>query len=413
MKKYVFLVPTVAGMGGAQMYIRNKLLYLRQHGWMVDVIVAQNGHAQLPELQEFQFEVSELTFEIFNYSNRKKRVVVNKIVNKIQDPTVRDFVIESTCISESSWAEAIAKRVDAKHIAYLLQEDNVLNNKGIQDFFLFKHKRRELIGITDQSLFAMFSTFHPILKEESYWLPAYCNNVEADVDSPYIELLKDTEYDYLIGMLSRLEKPFVVPSIKDFCQFAIKHQDKKFLLLLMGDAPKGSEVLTRIREVVKKAASNVNIIATGYLYPVPTKLLEMCDAFFTSAGSAWVCMRSGVPTITYDGNDFMPIGVLGRTTMNSLFRDDDDIKYDFSFLMDHILFEKKYRKETPNYAEGLPDFGDHIRFLLQTSQEKDYFEVEAIQPTNKTDYKLKLALGIFGPRIYCKLGFLKTKWINK
>lgn len=412
MKKYVFLVPTVAGMGGAQMYIRNKILYLRQNGWTVDIIVAQKGHAKLSELQDFRFEIPELAFEIFNYSNRKKKLIIDKIVSRINNSEPDEIIVESTCISEASWGEAIAKRLWAKHIVYLLQEDNRLNNKGLRQFFLFKHARKELIGITEQSLTTMFASFNPIPTEQSYWLPAYCNNVEADVDSPYIGQMDSIKHDYAIGLLSRLEKPFVQPAITDFCNYSHNHQEKSFLLVLMGDSPKGSGVLERLRKQIGTRAPNVRVISTGYLYPVPTKLLEKFDVFLTSAGSGWTCMRSGVPTITYDGNDLKPIGILGRTTSNALFRDKDEEPQDFSLLMEQILVEKKYKKETPNYAEGLPDFGDYIEFLDKTSKEKEYYDVETIMPETKTDFKLKFALAVFGPQTYLKLGFLKNKWIK-
>lgn len=410
MKKYIFIVPSVANMGGAQMYIRNKILYLRQNGWIVEMVLAQGGKATLSELQEFVYVIPELSFQIQCFTKKTQRRVINTIVSKIQIGAPSEVVIESTCIPESSWSEAVAKRLRAKHIVFLLQEENAVVNSGMQDYFIFKHNRKELFGITDTSLGMMFESFHPIPKERSYRLPAFCNNVEANVDSPYIDLVKGTEYDHLIGMLSRLEKPFVMPSLKDFCRFAYMHEDKKFLLLLMGDAPKGSGILAQIQDLFKNTAPNVSIIATGYLYPVPTRLLEMCDAFFTSAGSAGVCKRSGVPTITYDGNDLKPIGILGRTTKNSLFRGENEIQQDFSVLMEQILFKKKYKKETPNYAEGLPDFSSHLKALVDSSPEKEYYDVESIKPESKSDYKLKWSMAIIGPSFYLKLGFWKKRW---
>lgn len=413
MRKYVFIVPSVANMGGAQMYFRNKVLYLQQHGWNVDVILAQGGAAKLSELQEYDYVVPELAFDIQNYSKNKKENVINAIVRKIGTDKADETIIESTCISETLWAEAVAARLGAKHISYLLQEDNTVFNKGIQDFFLFKLRRKELFGITETSLFNMFAPFHPITKNDSRLLPAYCTNVEADVDSPYLEQVRNTDRNFLVGMLSRLEKPFVMPIIRDFCQYAQTHLDKKFLFLLMGNAPKGNGILDQIQELIKEEASNVSVIATGYLYPVPTKLLEMCDAFFTSAGSSWVCMRSGVPTIAIDGNDFKPIGILGRTARHSLFRDENEPPKDFSELMDEILIKKKYTKESPNYRDGIPDFSDHMKALEETAPEKEYYDVESIKPETLTDYKLKWALSIIGPENYLKLGFFKENWIRR
>ena len=413
MKKYVFIVPSVANMGGAQMYIRNKVLYLRQHGWIVDVLSAIGGRAILTELQEFDFNLPELAFNIQYFSKRKKLKVIDAIIKRICTDDYDEVVIESTCIPESSWAEAVAKHIGAKHISFLLQEDNTVSDRGMQDFLLFKLRRKELFGIDDSSLAAMFSSFHPIGTNESYRLRADCTNVEADVDSPYIKRVNDAICDFRIGMLSRLDKPFVMPAIKDFCQYAQNHKDKKFLFLLMGDAPKGSGLLAQLQERIKEDAPNVSVIATGYLFPIPTKLLEQCDAFFTSAGAPWVCMRSGVPTISIDGNDFSPIGVLGRTTQHSLFRGENEPVQDCSNLMDDILIEKKYKKETPKYWEGTPDMSDHIKALKDSSSEKEYYDVEFIKPETRTDYKLKWALTIIGPENYLKLGSFKEKWTRR
>jgi len=389
------------------------VLYLQQHGWNVDVILAQGGAAKLSELQEYDYVVPELAFDIQNYSKNKKENVINAIVRKIGTDKADETIIESTCISETLWAEAVAARLGAKHISYLLQEDNTVFNKGTQDFFLFKLRRKELFGIVDTSLETMFSTFHPISKEESYRLPAYCNNVEADVDSPYIKQVENVEHDFVIGMLSRLEKPFVMPAITEFCSYAQQHFEKKYLFLLMGDAPRGSGILGKIQDFINTHTSNVNLVSTGYLYPVPTKLLEMCDAFFTSAGSSWVCMRSGVPTIAIDGNDFKPIGILGRTSQHSLFRGENEPPQDFSKLMDDILVEKKYTKQAPNYKDGLPDFSDHMKALEETATERKYYDVESIRPETKSDLKLRLALSIIGPKNYLRLGFLKEKWSRR
>ena len=188
--------------------------------------------------------------------------------------------------------------------------------------------------------------------------------------------------------------------------------EKKYLFLLMGDAPKGSGVSVQIKKLINTKAPNVSVIATGYLYPVPTKLLELCDAFFTSAGSSWVCMRSGVPTITIDGNDFKPIGILDRTTEHTIFRGEEEPVQELAELMEEILTEKKYKKEIPCYREGLPDFLSHINALADSSKEKDYYDVESIKASSALDFKLRLALTVVGPQLYLKLGALKQRWKN-
>lgn len=413
MKKYVFLAPSIANMGGAQMYICNKVLYLKDKGWKTDVITEGDGVPAIEELKQFKNSVPEIAFDSYCYSRRRRKKVVSQLSQLITNKEYEEIVIESTCIQECTWAELVAKEIGAKNFCFLLQEDNYVTNSGMQQFFFFKHKRRELVGIADTSLLDMFKTFHPLAKEESYRLPAYCNNVEADVEHPLINVVRNDNSDFVVGTLSRLDKPFVMPAIKDFCQYANKHKEKNFLYLLMGGAPEGSSIPNDIQAYISSNAENVELLMIGYLYPVPTKLLELCDVFFTSAGSGWVCARSGVPTIAIDGKDYKPIGILGRTTQSALFRGNNDPQIEFDELMDEILIQRKYKKEEPNYKSGLPDFQSHMDFLASSSAEKEYYDMDSIKIEDTSDRILKLALAIIGPNMYQRLGAIKANLLKK
>lgn len=413
MKKYVFLAPNIANMGGAQMYIRNKVLYLKDKGWETDVITEWDGVPAIEELKQFKIKVPEIAFDIYCYSRRRRKKVVSHLSQLIKNKDYEEIVIESTCIQECTWAEEVAKEIGAKNFCFLLQEDNYVTNSGMQQFFSFKHKRRELVGIADTSLSDMFASFQPLAKEDSYRLPAYCNNVEADVEHSLIKIVENSNEDIVVGTLSRLDKPFVMPAIKEFCVYANKHKEKKFLYLLMGGAPEGSSIPNDIQAYVSSYAKNVELVMVGYLYPVPTRLLELCDVLFTSAGSCWACMRSGVPTISIDGNDFSPIGILGRTTQNTLFRGDSEPRLDFSTLMDEILVKRKYIKEEPNYKSGLPDFQSHMDFLASSSQDKVYFDMDSLKVEGRSDRILKWALAIIGPKMYQRLGAIKANLLKK
>ena len=104
-----------------------------------------------------------------------------------------------------------------------------------------------------------------------------------------------------------MDKPYVIHAVKDFCNYASSYPEKSFLYIWIGDAPAGSLAPEKIKSMVD-VLPNVEFLKTGYMLPVPYKLLEFCDVFISSAGSCWPCERSGVPTISYDGNDFKPIG---------------------------------------------------------------------------------------------------------
>ena len=408
MKKYVIMNPLLAGMGGGQMYTRNKVLYMESQGWKVDVIYATCGNIIIKELQKYRNVFPELIFPTCYFSKKKCNSIIKEIAALICDVKYDEIVIESTYFATSLWAEAVSSLVGAKHLIYLIQEDNPVNNSGMQQFFIFKHKRKELVSITDTSLQQMFRSFYPIPKEKSYWLPAYCNNVEADIDSPWIETIDKSRYDYVVGNLGRLEKPYLRYAITDFCNYAKSYRDKKFLLLVIGGTPNFNSVIIDYRRFISENTDNVEVVFTGYLYPIPIRLMDKCDVFFSSAGSSWVCARSGIPTITYDGNDYRPIGVLGRTTYHGLYRDENEPVLDCEQLMNQILIEKKYPKVAASYQDNNPDFSSHVEYLLGLGKEKQYFDVSLIKAESSIEKRIRMGLFMMGASFYYQL-YLKKK----
>lgn len=409
MKKYVLFASCIKEMGGGQMYIRNRCVYLQEKGWIVDVFSAQRGTIIIPELKRFDLFIPELGFDFYLFSRSKAESIISQIVNIIMDKQYDEIVFESSCLSESTWAEVIAERCGAKHFCYILQEYNPISSINDQEFVKFKHDRNELAGIAPSSLYDMFLPFSPIEKDKSLHLPAQCNNVVEDIDCSFINTVNWNEYKYVVGCLSRIDKPFVIPAIQDFINYA-KEKSDNFLLLMIGGAPVGTSFEKNIQKMFM-SINNVDILITGYLFPVPLKLLRVCDVFFTSAGSSWVCMHSGVPTITYDGLDFRPIGILGKTTNSFLYRLDYEPIQDFSSLMDDILEKRVYQKEDASLSLDKPDFTAHDSFIANLQNDRTYYEFKSIKLT-KSEKKLSFFLRILGAERYYHLGVIKKRIFN-
>ena len=356
------------------MYVRNKYIYMQNKGWDVDIFSVRKGKVYILDLQKFNHNIiPELGYYVFLFPTSIQERIINKIIETINIEQFDEIIIESSSIIGSTWAEMLAQRIGAKHLLFNLQEQDVIRSKTIiHDFLIFKHKRHELVGIAEQSLYNLFLSFHPINIEESYHLPAHCNNVVDDIECPLLQKIDKTRYDYIVGCLSRIDKPFIMPALHDFIAYANKHTNKNYLLLMIGGEPEGSLIEQKIRKLFKPIL-NVEVIITGYMFPVPTELLDICNAFFTSAGSSWACMRSGIPTISYDANDHHPIGILGRTTQNSLMRAEDEPIQDFSELMDDILERNIYVREPKILQIDKPDFSSHDKFISLMSSKKEYF----------------------------------------
>ena len=391
------------------MYVRNKLLYLREHGWTVDVFSQEVLSIFIPELKEFSKNCFLPDVPIYYMLPKKQRNLVKNIAHKIKDHDYEEIIIESNSITLGLLAENVSKVIGAKHFIFVLDEKNEVTNKGVQDYLVFKHSRRELVGITKISLLRMFSSFYPIKQEDSYELDASLLGCVADVDSPFIHRIDRNKYDYIVGSLTRLNKSFVIPAITEFCDYAKAKKDKKFLLILIGDSKLDKEQVPRIEKLLQSVKHNVEYIITGYVFPVPTRLLELCDSLFASSGSAYACMCSGVPTISFDGNDCKPIGVLGRTTNNGLFRNEDEPSLSFSRLLDDILVSKKFEKKQSTFNNVLPDYKAHLEFLRSTESRKEYFDISTIKPITKSEKLYGFIFSVFGSSTYKKVLNMRLK----
>lgn len=409
MKKYVLFASCIKDMGGGQMYLRNRCVDMQEKGWEVDLFSAQRGTIFIPELKKYDYFIPELGFDFYLFSKSKVEKIITQILNVIMDKQYDEIIFESSCLSESTWAEIIAERCGARHFCYILQEYNPISSINDQEFVKFKYGRKELAGIAPSSLYDMFFPFSPIEKDKSFFLPAPCNNVVEDIEHSFINTVNWKDYKYVVGCLSRIDKPFVIPALHDFINY-VKHRSDKFLLLMIGGAPEGTSFENNIRKLFKPI-NNVDILITGYLFPVPLKLLRVCDVFFTSAGSSWVCMHAGVPTITYDGLDFRPIGILGKTTNSSLYRSDNEPIQDLATLMDDVLLNKMYHKETASLSLDKPDFSAHDLFIASLPSDKAYYSFNSIQLT-KSEKKLSFSLRILGAERYFQLGVIKKRILN-
>lgn len=382
MNIYILMTMGIVGMGGGQMYVRNKLLYMESKGWKV---YAYGGLPGEPIIHELKGEAARtslvLTSAPFVYSKHFVNDYVEKIISDCHIQEGDNVVVESGTAHMSYWGELIAERCNGKHICFLLDERNdSLVQKEYIPYFYFKYKRNELAGINNKSLSYLFRGYKGCCEESGPELPALCQNVVEDIDLP--QNLIFPKADYTIGSIGRLEKPYVPYMIEEVCKYVRKNKGKVFNLLLIGSSNDNNRI-----EEIKKATSdidNLNIIMTGYMFPISKHIFSMVDLFISSAGSAGVSYGQDVPTISIDASDCKPIGILGYTTSQSLYRNNEEIIeleewlrkiFEEDFLIKHLY--------TPKENDTFELLKEHDKFLEKCEIEKKYFNVMKIHPVKK------------------------------
>ena len=143
-RTYIFLTFAVYGIGGTQIYVRNKLRFLQERGWDVSVITTEvKGSAPLvvKELAPYQELIfPELLKNPNLYTKRERDKILDRLCAAIGDVS-KDSVIEPNFIQVTFWGELLAQRLGIRNFVFLIQEDYRIRIKSYLDFFKYKLER--------------------------------------------------------------------------------------------------------------------------------------------------------------------------------------------------------------------------------------------------------------------------------
>lgn len=373
MKKYVLITWGIAGIGGGQYYTLNRCNYYRDHGYRVYICHLLQGKVLLKELNDYNhLYIPELRFEVTAFSKHRVRRIIKKIQLFIQHKTSDEVLVESNSIAQAQWAELLAKSISSKHFFYILGEHDKVNNTITSSFAEFKLKRGELAGITECSIPNLFNGRLKIENGEKFHVSAPVFITVVDYLFPSLENLSPV--DYTIGVMARLEKMFVLPTLKSLVEFCDKHQESTFRVIVAGDTEKPG-----IKEHIKslfRDCNNTTLLMTGYMSPIPKKYAEVCDLCISSSGCASITNMEGTLTISIDAKDCKPIGILGFTTKESVYRKDEPV-----VLLEDLLYETLVEKKYPFHREAkvkdytLDDLmNKEVAYISHSSTEKEYFD---------------------------------------
>lgn len=414
MKKYIFFTPCICKVGGAEEYINKKSVRLEKAGYTPIIFHCVNGPILIPHFNEIRnYRITELGLTPFYYTKKQRHRIIKQIIEHCDISKNDKIFIESTEISMSEWGEMVAEQIEAKHVCIILQENHDYP-KYFQDYLFFKYNRTELYGITKKSIPMMLKDYDSAALEGRH-IVAECNNVVDDVPCTLIEHIPKA--DYTIGSIGRLEKNFVIGGLKQVVLLANKYNDCAFNLILIGG---GSD--ERVNEIKKifEQVTNVTLLITGYMYPIPQKLLEMIDCFFSSAGSVHVTSELGKPTISMaaDGD---PIGIMNYTTVNSLYKDEPYVKTELNKYLEMILMEHycqvhiPIRKDSPK-EDFAQEFSRQVGFFAQNI-EQVYYPIEDKYVLSLRGKIYRLCASILGSGLFVRLlsalEYYKTKFKQK
>lgn len=369
-KTYIFLGTGVTSVSGAPLYYQRKKRYLEHKGWKVRIFTFVEGTAALAELKMFEEDiVPELKYLPVFYSRRQRTHILDCLAQKV--PACSECVIESNRPLIAPWGELLAERLQAKHILFCLDEQPHSYGNDFQKFIWFKYYRNEVATIYRAIIRLLLGrrrgdkSLDPVRLSVA---PTGAVGQVADVSFDDSRILSGRINVLSVG---RLDKPYVLPIMREFADYAIANSDLSFNLIIVGhDESAEAELL-----LLFEAVPNVNLLCMGELHPIPEKLLHDVDVAIATAGAAALCRRFSLCTISIDTVDYQPIGILGYNAKSRTFRLRREPPVPLADLLDMILREKVVQShfrlpETYGLEE---DYSSHFDFIEQSSPEKEYY----------------------------------------
>ena len=374
--KFVFLTFTMEGVTGGPSYINNKVKWLKEHGWEVSVFdhygsLNMKSEIILENLKPYcTNRFLELFFPPKYFSKKQRERILNMLVETIGKSD--DYVIETSSPRMALWGELLAQKLHAKHLILEIGEHLEIRSKKEFDFMSFKLNRNELFAINSKVLINMFSKYTKLNDEEAnnHLFSATMGKITEEIPFPEIQELPDA--DYKILSFGRY-KSYFENMIEGVAQFSRCHTDKKINFLIMGDVHLPTHLLN-----VLQSCSNIFYKYIPAMRPVPRVIFHYSDVCIATAGCANTSYFRGVKTISMNVETCQPLGVMGYTTIDSVFSSNQSLcSKSVSELLHEILIEKLYVGEPPLTKKRL-NRGYQYQLTFINDDRKFWDEVDTI-----------------------------------
>lgn len=404
MRTYIIICGFADVIAGGPIYYANKVRYMEQFGWQVIVIPTNNGKKVLVQgMEKFLGPYVPFILDSPNEYNKKQREILIDYLESFVPKEREKTIIETGTDYTNYWGEALAERINAKHIVIFLDEQNPRVTKDVIDFYKFKYNRHELACITKPVMQNLFKGYMTLDLKECYALRCDCTNVLDDYEHEINSLIPKSDYN--IGYIGRLEKPFFSIIVDEFISFCKRNGRKKITVVFFGGAFEQKTV--DALEDKFKSLSNVRVFVTGYLFPLPIAALRKMDIFVSGAGSARVAAKAGVLSVQVDMLSYEPLGIMLDYTFTNYKK--CPIGNKISDYLDWILVHKEPKLPLPlgvNYKKDwdfvCECFEEHLKFIEQSSSEPAYYDLSKLGISLKQKMR-KIFRSILGLKLYNSL----------
>ena len=403
MKKYVIVNYGINGVGGGQIYTKNKAMYMEEKGFEVFVLFCHNDmDIPIKYLKKFKDgHFPEIEFNIACFSKKRIKKIITEILEYINYNEGDEVFIESNAVEVSMWGEELAKRVNGKHIVFSVSEKNKIDSSNLE-YVEFKYQRGELSAINKNTFVELYNRSNVVPNCGVKKLTAFLGDPVEEYDAPEIDNLKLKDKN--ICVFGRMSKPYVIFSCKKLSEYVVRYPETDFSITMLG--MKNDNVISQIKGLFADC-TNVQTNFVDSLTPVPKKVFSIFDLIIGSSGCASFPYRQGALTLCMDIHNNRALGLMGYDIGKSICENPD--AKEFEEYIDEALFTKTYVDRVytePDFPSMEECFAEHEEFINESAKTKEYFDFSKCTVSKKEKIKTVLCL-IFGvKRVNAILGFL-------
>lgn len=302
MKKYLMFVNNVSGIGGAELYIMRKTKFLVTKGYAVYIISGIVEPILINDFKYFNiFEFNQILFptNIFKRDDVEKTLV---LINKLAEIEKYDeLFVESHQTAPALWAEEFALKNNCANLVYPLVEFS-LKRKIYKQFFFDKLDKHLLLGSNKSYIKNVFN----IDKPNSYInIPFSADEIETK-DCNIVK-----KHDIGLLTLSRVDKNYVVESIRQIDQVALAHRNLILNYDIYLDKRQGRNYKKLAREIKKIKSDNLSISIKGPINPLNTSIFSNQDIFIGMGTSLLNACSMKIPSLVIDYRNNKCYGFFG------------------------------------------------------------------------------------------------------
>lgn len=415
---YLFLQNETGNIGGGQLYVYRKMQYLKRHGFTPAVCYFLDSRIKIFGMLDFHRSyVREMQIPYCAHISRSRERGIRKIISAIcaaagvgslgqLAETGIPVAIESYSALTLLWGEAVAARLSDAGVGVkplllnILESFPVYNaiNQQLIEYKIAHNQCRTIDATVARRRF-------PKLDMKGMELPgniAQGINVE-DCGCPALEY--EDKGCFTMMYLGRLDKPIFKSIVRGVAEFATRHPEEEFDILVIGGASTPRQERKLLKSVLK--IPNLRLHATGGIYPVPRQAMKLADLMIGNSGSVVEASRQGLRCAVVDGVDFQGIGLYGETTHSALARTEKERQIRIPDLIESVYADWKsggkegvdsltYKGSGDLSADSIPDiFEPHLEWL-EKAENTIWPEIGNIRPQTVKERILNILLRLNG-----------------